>query len=213
MEEEHILYQKLNTMSTLGIMGGTFDPIHMGHLLLAETALSDLELNGILFLPSGCSYMKNAENVLDAKHRLRMTELGISGNPDFYLSDMEIKRSGNTYTCETLKLLREVLPHTALYFLVGADCLFSIENWYRPEEILAGCTLVAAVRDGVPMEKMEAQCGYLAEKYHGDVRLLNFSETAISSTQIRKRIHMGKSIRYMVPDAVRLYLEEHGLYR
>lgn len=213
MKEEHILFQKLKTMSSLGIMGGTFDPIHMGHLLLAETAMSDLMLDGILFLPSGCSYMKNTDKVLAADHRLQMTELGIKDNPDFYLSDMEIRRGGNTYTCETLAYLREVLPDTALYFLVGADCLFSIESWYRPEEILADCILVAAVRDGVPMEKMEEQCSYLAEKYHGDVRLLSFPETAISSTQIRKRVSMGKSIRYMVPDKVRLYLDEHGLYQ
>lgn len=213
MEEEHILFQKLNTMSSLGIMGGTFDPIHMGHLLLAQTALSDLKLDGVLFLPSGCSYMKNTDKVLDADHRLLMTELGIKDNPDFYLSDMEIRRSGNTYTCETLSYLREALPDTALYFLVGADCLFSIESWYRPEEIFADCTLVAAVRDGVSIKKMEEQCSHLAKKYHGDVRLLPFPETAISSTQIRKRISVGKSVRYMVPDAVRLYLEEHGLYQ
>lgn len=197
----------------VGIMGGTFNPIHMGHLLLAQTALTEENLDYILFMPSGCSYLKKAEHVLDAKHRLKMTELAVSDNPFFKVSDMEIKREGATYTFETLKQLKEENPSDSFYFIMGADCLFTIENWKNPQEIFDNCTLLAAVRNGVSTVSMQEKCEELETRFHAKVKLLPFPETAISSTYIRKKVSKGKSVQYLLPDAVRTYIAENHLYQ
>lgn len=196
-----------------GIMGGTFNPIHIGHLLLAETALSAEKLDNIMFIPSGQSYMKKEEDVLPAALRLQMVELAIADNPYFFASDIEIRREGNTYTCDTLAQLKREQPLTELFFLMGADCLFSIETWKNPQDIFAACTVLAAVRDGADSTVLQEKCGYLADKYHADIRLLPFPETKISSTDIRQLTKEGRSIRYMVPETVRLFIQENKLYK
>ncbi|MGN1146821.1 MAG: nicotinate-nucleotide adenylyltransferase [Lachnospiraceae bacterium] len=197
----------------IGIMGGTFNPIHIGHLLLAEAALSQAGLEKVMFLPSGHSYMKQETGVLKADYRIKMVELAISDNPAFFASDMEIKRAGNTYTCDTLLQLKKENPQNTYFFIMGADCLFSIETWKQPQCIFDNCTILAAVRNGISISLMQDKCSYLKEKYRAEVMLLSFPETAISSTDIRELVLAGKSIRYMVPDAVRMYIEENGLYR
>lgn len=199
-------------LQKIGIMGGTFNPIHIGHLLLAQTALTEEKLDSILFMPSGQSYMKNKKEILDAGKRLKMTELAIADNPAFIVSDMEIKRVGNTYTCDTLEQLRQENPQCEYFFIMGADCLFSIEKWKNPQKIFDNCTILAAVRNGVEISVMEARCRELSERYQAKVRLLSFPETAISSTDIRQLLADGKSIRYMVPDTVRLYIEKNKFY-
>lgn len=197
----------------IGIMGGTFNPIHLGHLLLAEAALSQAGLDKIMFLPSGFSYMKQETGVLSADHRMKMVELAISDNPAFFASDIEIRRAGNTYTCDTLLQLKKENPKNAYFFIMGADCLFTIETWKQPQCIFDNCTILAAVRNGVALSLMQEKCSYLSEKYRAEIKLLSFPETAISSTDIRELVLNGGSIRYMVPDAVRMYIEENGLYR
>lgn len=196
----------------LGILGGTFNPIHIGHLLLAEAAFDEAGLDGIMFLPSGQSYMKDKDEILDAAERLKITELAVKDNPSFFVSDMEIKREGNTYTYETLTTIKTVHPATELYFIMGADCLFSIEKWRHPEKIFDSCTLIAAVRDDVNSEELQEQAGCLQEKYGAKIMLLPFLKTEISSTAIRERIRSNKSVRYMVPDAVKDYLAEKKFY-
>lgn len=197
----------------LGILGGTFNPIHIGHLLLAEAALDEVGLDGVMFLPSGHSYMKDSDEILAAGERLALTKLAVSEQPTFFVSDMEIKRAGNTYTYETLSSIKAMHPDTELYFIMGADCLFSIENWKCPAEIFAACTLIAAVRDDVDMEGLAKQAKKLEHTFGAKIILLPFLKTEISSTQIRERIRQGKSIRYMVPSAVQKYLEERNIYR
>lgn len=130
----------------MGIMGGTFNPIHTGHLLLAQWAMEEAGLDGVLFMPTGNSYMKDKGEMLSGPERLVMTQLAIRDRECFYCSDLEVKRGGNTYTYETLESLQFLYPQAKLYFIVGADCLFSIENWYCPEKIFRCCTLLAASR-------------------------------------------------------------------
>lgn len=197
----------------IGIMGGTFNPIHIGHLLLAETALSQEKLHAVMFLPSGKSYMKQEDDILDAQHRIKMVELAIQDNPAFFVSDMEILRKGNTYTCDTLTQLKKAHPQNEYYFILGADCLFSIESWKDPQRIFAQCSILAAVRNGVALDRMQEKCEALKERYGARIKLLSFPETAISSTDIRKKVAEGKSIRYMVPEAVRNYIETNGLFQ
>lgn len=212
MEYSKSLQQGMGKKKT-GIMGGTFNPVHIGHLLLAEAALSAEGLDNVVFIPSGQSYMKKKDEILPAALRLQMVKLAIADNPCFSVSDMEIKRAGNTYTCDTLALLRQEQPLTDFFFLMGADCLFSIETWKNPEKIFDACTVLAAVRDGVDSVHMQEKCDMLTAEYHADIRLLPFPETAISSTDIRRLTKEGRSIRYMVPDAVRLFIQDNGLYK
>lgn len=200
-------------MTKIGILGGTFNPIHNGHLLLAETARDLLALDQVLLIPSGCSYMKDPQEILPAGERLAMARLAASGHPDFAVSDVEICRGGNSYTFETLKTLRERYPRARLFHIVGADTLFHMETWKCPEQIFQNCVTAAAVREGFADEALQRQADHLAERYQTQIRLIPFPHVEISSTDIRQRIRQGRSIRYLVPESVRLFIEENGLYR
>lgn len=197
----------------IGVMGGTFNPIHTGHLLLAQWAMEEAGLDGIVFMPTGHSYMKAANEVLAGQERLALTRLAISGQDRFLCSDLEVNREGNTYTYETLDSLQRMYPQARLYFIVGADCLFTIENWYHPEQIFHRCILLAASRSGMSMDRLEEKRRELEAVYDAEILLMAFPNIEISSTDIRKRCSQGKSIRYLVPDSVREYIDLHQYYR
>lgn len=204
-------------MSRIGIMGGTFNPIHLGHLMLAECAREELDLDEVWFIPTGCSYMKE-EQLKSEKgmplpfQRLEMTELALEDNPFFSCLDIEVEREGNTYSYETLEALKKSYPEHRFFFLFGADCLYTIENWKEPGRIFAACDIVAAVRGDAVVEAMEEKCDWLRERFGASIILLPFRNLAISSTEIRERVKEGKSIRYMVPERVISYIREKGLY-
>lgn len=200
-------------MGKIGIMGGTFNPIHMGHLLLAQYALEENDLDEIWLLPTGCSYMKREDNTISPWERYHMTKLAVSDNSKMRCMDIEIKREGYTYTYETLEQLKSLYPEQEFYFIFGADCLFSIERWKEPQKIFDGCTIIAAVRSGASMEEMEEKKAELAESFQARIILMPFLQLELSSTVIRERVRMGKSIRYMVPDVVLKYIEEKNFYR
>lgn len=200
------------TIKKIGIMGGTFNPIHTGHLLLAETARDTHLLDLVLFLPSGNSYMKDAVEIADKESRVEMTRLAISDNPHFGLSLLEVGREGESYTYETLLALRKAEPESDYFFITGADCLFTIETWKCPELIFQNCTLLAAVRDDKNTNELIAQITHLKNKFKARIHLLPMKEIGISSTDIREKIKQGQSIRYMVPQKVIAYLETHHLY-
>lgn len=200
------------TNKKTGIMGGTFNPIHYGHLLLAETAREVLGLDQVLFMPSGNSYMKDSKTIVSKKDRIQMTALAIEGNPYFKLSLMETERKGATYTCDTVTELRRMLPEHELYFILGADSLFTIDRWKEPSVIMKNCILTAAVRN-VGMDKVQAKADFLRETYRARVHLLPERNIDISSTEIRERLRLGKSVKYMLPDKVLQYIMENGLYQ
>ncbi len=195
-----------------GIMGGTFNPIHMGHLLLAENAKEAFGLDEILFVPSGLPYMKNGIEIADKWMRLEMTRLAVSDNPAFVLSSAEVEREGNSYTWETLELLRDKEPETEFFFIEGADSLFAMESWKNPEIIFRDCTILAAVRDGKGDDDLREQIDRLEKKYGARIGLIGMKEISFSSTDIRERIRNGRSIRYMVPDKVIEYIKKYRLY-
>jgi len=197
----------------VGIMGGTFNPIHIGHLIIAEAAYEAYNLDEVLFVPSGVSYMKDQSEILDAKKRVHMTGLAIENNPHFALSTIEIDRDGNSYSYETLETLRKQNPNTEYYFLVGSDTLFALETWKHPEILLPSCTILVAVRDGVPMEKMEEHAKYLEEKFGGSIKLLPTPNIEISATDIRNRIAQNRNVKYFVPDAVLDFINKYDLYK
>lgn len=200
-------------MRKIGIMGGTFNPIHVGHLLLAEWAKDTIELDEVWVIPTGCSYMKENLNIAAPVDRFQMACLAVEGNEAFRCNDIEIARHGYTYSYETLEILREQYPDYHFYFIFGADCLFTIEKWKYPERIFANCTVIASVRGDSPIQAMQQKISELKEKYGADIILLPFLQLEISSTEIRERVRKGQSIRYLVPDNVIAYIEEKGLYR
>ena len=199
-------------MKKIGIMGGTFSPIHIGHLLLAQWALDAEKLDEIWFIPTGHSYLKANVDMPSPQERYEMTCLAIADNPHMKCLDVEIKREGNTYTCDTLVELHKEYPDHHFHFIFGADCLFSIENWRNPEQIFENCTIIAAVRGDTPLTEMTVKKAELEEKYNADIHLLPFLQLEISSTLVRERLTQKTSVKYLVPDNVIAYIKEKGLY-
>lgn len=200
-------------MLKIGILGGTFNPIHNGHLILAETARQAYGLDKVLLIPSGCSYMKDQKEILPGSVRLEMTRLAAQDNPCFEASDVEVEWEGNTYTFETLRRLRSIYPTAEFYFIIGADTLYNMNFWKNPELIFAETVILVSVRDGCQDEGLSREIRQMEEKYHADIRLLSSLHVEISSTDIRSRCREGRSIRYLVPESVRIFLEENGYYR
>ena len=189
----------------VGIMGGTFDPIHYGHLMLAQNALDTFSLDEILFVPSGTPWLKESTKVLSKNKRVSMTGMAIEDNPDFALSTIEIDREGNSYSYETVEELKKGQPET--------DSLLEIERWKHPDRLMADCILLVAVRDDCDKEGLEKQITYLKDKYQADIRILPANRMDISSTKIRQMIQEGKSVRYMLPDQVIRFIQKNHLYQ
>ncbi|MCR5420674.1 MAG: nicotinate-nucleotide adenylyltransferase [Lachnospiraceae bacterium] len=183
-----------------GIIGGTFNPIHIGHLILAENAYDNLKLDKVIFMPTGCSYLKDQSQILKANERLELINAAISGNDHFVSSDYEIRKSGNTYTAETLTELNELYPEQEFYFIIGEDSIYNIESWYKPDRIFDNCILVVAPRNHEPDEKLIQIVKKLTYKYNASISILDTPDIDISSSMIRERISNGKSIKYYVPD-------------
>ena len=202
----------MNQIKRIGIMGVTFNPIHQGHLLLAEQAREYCELDEVLFIPSGNSYMKDSSEILDGEIRIFMTAAAIEDNPSFTLSTMEMEREGATYTCDTIQDLREKEPFAQYYFIMGADSLFSMESWKDPGEIFKNCILVAAARDSRDTFSLTEKATELQAKYQARIIILPERKIDISSSEVRSRIREGKSVRYMIPDKVIDYISSNHLY-
>ncbi|MBQ0001811.1 MAG: nicotinate-nucleotide adenylyltransferase, partial [Clostridiales bacterium] len=187
----------------IGIMGGTFDPIHIGHLILGEKTYEQLGLDLVYFMPSGNPpHKKQREGRASDDQRTDMVQLAIADNSHFELSLMEMHPDGYTYTYRTLQRLKEEHPDHEYYFIIGADSLFSFEYWMEPAKICENCTLVVAVRDHVSLQSMEEKISELSERFHASVILLNTENIDISSKTIRQWIQDGKTLKYYVPDEV-----------
>lgn len=197
----------------IGIMGGTFNPIHFGHLLLAEQAVEAYDLDEVLFIPSGNPYMKEAEPLPPGSVRAEMTKLALEGHPCFQFSSIELDREGPTYTYETLETLKKEYPDNAYYFIVGADSLLTMETWKYPERIFKSCIVAASVRGTGTEDKIRKIATHLIYEYQADVHILPSRFIDLSSSEIRHRIAEGKSVRYMLPEKVMEYIVENGLYR
>ncbi len=219
-------------MRRIGIMGGTFNPIHNGHLAIAEKARQQFSLEKVLFMPSGVPYMKDQREVLPIQVRCEMTKLAIENMPDFELSRLEASDAAlgkNTYTCDTLQKLRHADPEPAYYFILGADSLYAMEDWKYPELIFHSCTVLAAVRMedmdseggtcgqsenlGSQQARLKEQVRYLRKKYQASIEILAFAGMDVSSTQIRAMARKGDSLQGLVPEAVETYIQKNCLYK
>lgn len=199
-------------MHRVGIMGGTFDPIHYGHLAAAEFARIEFALEMVIFIPTGIPPHKDQRNVTAAELRCEMVSRSIEDNEYFLLSRIEVERRGPSYTVDTLEVLTKRHPDWELYFITGADAFRQIFTWREPSEILKMAHLVGVSRPGFEAEDFLRQ---LASNHHIDQQKVHFIEIpalAISSTDIRKRVRQGQSIRYLLPEAVRRIILEKELY-
>ena len=198
----------------IGIMGGTFDPIHIGHLLLGEFAYEDFGLDEIWFLPNGNPpHKETADTGTSLEHRIEMIRKAIEGVPHFRLNLHEANTEEHSYTYRTMQEFNQMFPEHEFYFILGADSLFSIEQWKYFREIFPTCTILAAMRDDKDAREMQRQILYLTEKYGARIRLLQAPLLEISSTVIRDRASRGLGVRYMVPDSVAEYIRTNHLYK
>lgn len=196
----------------LGIMGGTFDPIHYGHLVTAEQARESMNLDLVLFMPAGSPAFKQNRNVTSPEHRYAMTLLATAANAAFDASRFEIDRKGITYTADTLAALREYYPsNVKLYFITGADAMLDILTWKNAERLSRLATFIAATRPGYDIEQARQKLD--ESNLDFDVRYIQIPMLAVSSSNIRSRVSVGKSIRYLTSESVIGYIRKNGLYQ
>ena len=196
----------------VGVFGGTFDPIHIGHLVSAEEARVELKLERVVFIPAGLPPHKLDHVMSPVEHRLAMVELAIASNPHFAVSRVDIDRFGPCYTVDTIELLRDEWgPAVEIYFIMGSDSLLDILTWHNPRRLIRLCRFAVVSRPSyqIDLDELDALLPGLASR----VQMLNAPELAISSTDIQRRVREGLSIKYQVPEAIEDYIYEHKLYR
>ena len=194
----------------LGVLGGSFDPIHAGHLGLAETAHEQARLERVIFVPAGHQWRKADQRMAPAGERCEMVRLAIAGHPHFDLATLEIEREGPSYSDVTLEALKEERPDAELVFILGQDALADLPNWHAPERVLELATLAVAGRAG---DSGSAASEALPGGLRGRVIWLDMPPVDVSATDIRERVRAGRSIEGLVPDAVREYIAAESLYR
>lgn len=197
----------------IGILGGTFNPIHYGHLLIAQNALDQFGLDKVWFMPAATPPHKQDANILDAKHRMQMILRGIQGNASFELNPRELLKGGISYTFETLEELKNECPEHNYYFIIGADSLLKFHTWKNPEIILKHATILVAVRDHVAGEEMQTLINEIKSIYGGRIEQIFTPEFDVSSHEIRERVTKNHSIRYLIPDEVCDYIIDEQLYK
>lgn len=193
-------------------MGGTFDPVHMGHLVAAEEALVQFNLDRVVFMPTGQPARKTDRVVSSAEQRYLMTVIATASNPDFEVSRMEIDRPGLTYTVDTMLALREQYgPEAELYFITGADAVWDITTWKDAHRFKGLCTFIAATRPGYDLSAALSE--HAEELAVLDIEFIEVPALAISSTDIRERVAQRRPIRYITPESVAAFIQKYGLYR
>ena len=198
-------------MAGIGVLGGTFDPPHIGHLVIAQEALTQLGLAQVIFAPTRQPPHKPANGITPIEHRLAMVRLAIAPHREFALSQVDVDRAGPTYTVDTMHLLRAQFPDSDLYFIMGMDSLASILTWRTPDKLIESCRLAVFDRPGftADLDALEARLPGLRER----TVFLPAPALDIAASDLQRRVHAGKSIRHLVPDSVAAYIAEHELYR
>lgn len=197
----------------IGIMGGTFDPIHSGHLMLGRYARDLFALDKIWFMPNGTPPHKASDTIeSQTKHRVEMVKRAISNEKDFVLQLHEVENRAVNYSYLTMEHFKESYPEHEFYFIIGADSLFNIETWKYPDKLLKSCVVLAAYRDGKNKHEMDEQIAWLNQKYRADIHLLNTPNVDISSSEIREKLKMNEDVSDVIPASVYEYILENHLY-
>jgi nicotinate-nucleotide adenylyltransferase len=198
----------------IGLMGGTFDPIHIGHLVTAEEARQQFSLDYVIFIPAGLPPHKDKEQVSPAEHRYLMTILAVMSNPSFIVSRVEVDKKEPSYTIDTIRYFTtHGAPGANLFFITGADAILEIFTWKDYSALMNQCTFIAVSRPEYPLEKLGEMTEKLCPEMKSKIHLLEIPALAISSTFIRKRAALGKTIKYLTPEPVEQYIKKHGLYK
>ncbi|MDH4223655.1 MAG: nicotinate-nucleotide adenylyltransferase [candidate division Zixibacteria bacterium] len=195
-----------NKKEKIGILGGTFDPVHSGHLILAQELKETLGLQKVIFVPSATPPHKEGFYLSPARDRMMMTQIAIQDNPDFSLCDLEIKREGESYTIDTIKELKKLYPQQELYLLLGSDVLEELSSWKEPDKIFREVKVAIAIRPG--FDTIDKRNEYVKK-----AKLIPISGLNISSTEIREKVKSGKSIRYLVPPEVEEFIRAKNIYK
>lgn len=194
----------------IGVFGGAFNPVHNGHLHLAECYVKELNLDKMIFIPTALSPHKSSDHLISGEDRINMLKLALSGNDKYEVSDIEFKRKGKSYTYDTICELRKVYPDDALFLIVGSDQYLYFQNWYKADEILNTVTVCTACREENELKKLEQfRNNYSNMK---DSIISSFNVVVVSSSQIRDTVRTSKSICNLVPEKVEKYIKEHKLY-
>lgn len=201
-------------MKKIGLMGGTFDPIHIGHLILGETAFEQFHLDRVVYMPAGNPpHKRHREGRASDEERYEMVRLAISNNPHFTISDFEMNEDGYSYTYRTLEAVRKAHPDWELYFIIGADSLFDFDTWRDPQRICDNCILIVATRNHTASALLDSQIEHVRRSYSARIAKLESENIDCSSNMIRDWVGEGRSIRYYVTEPVRSYIEQHNIYR
>lgn len=196
----------------VGILGGTFNPIHYGHLLLAESARDRLSLDKIIFIPTGTNPHKVLKGDIEAEDRYNMTKIAINNNKYFDISRIEIERKGYSYTIDTLEEMQRHYNYDDYYFITGADIIFEIDTWKKANNLLKKIKIVTTFRPGYMQENLDQRIKELKELYEAKIYKLHTPEMDISSSEIRSRIKHGYSIKYLLPEEIERYIVDKKLY-
>lgn len=197
----------------IGILGGTFDPIHNAHLLLGESAREQFGLDRVIYIPNNLAHMPHRTEVSGAEERYQMVKMAINDNPYFTCSRLEIDKPDGSYTIDTITDLKNMYPGDELYLILGADSVLGIDSWYRASDLLKSCIIIAATRYDDDEAAIDKKRRELQSIYGADIRILNFNRIDISATDIRERIKKGRSVRYMLPDGCIEFICIKGLYK
>ena len=199
-------------MKKYGIFGGSFNPIHYGHLMICEYIKEEMGLDKVIFIPTGNPPHKDLG--VSAEDRYEMVRLAISPNPDFEISDIETTRVNLSYTVDTIRELKKIYKEEKLYFLIGLDSLFQLKTWKKIGDLSQEIEFVVALRPGyINKEEIDNEIDFLRENFGTKINLIKTPLYEISSTDLRDRIHEGKSLRYLIPKKVLDYIEESGFYK
>lgn len=203
-----------NNFKRIGISGGTFDPIHYGHLIIAEDVREKFKLDKVIFIPTGAPPHKDNTKVSDPEHRYNMVCAAISTNPHFEASRIEMERPGYTYTIDTLIELRQLLgANSRLFFITGADVIPELLTWKKYEQVFELCEFIAVLRPGYTREEFINEVKYLKKTYRAVIHIVEAPLIGISSTTIRERVKEHRTIKYLVPEEVEKYIYDTGLYQ
>lgn len=197
----------------IGILGGTFDPIHNAHLLLGEAAREQFGLDRVIYIPNYLAHMPNRKEISGTEERYQMVKMAIEDNPYFTCSRLEIDKNEGSYTIDTIEDLKTMYPGDELYLILGADSVIGIDAWHNARELLQSCIILAAIREEDDIAALDKKRRELKKLFNADIRLLTFNRIDISSTDIRQRIKIGRSVRYMLPDKCIEYICIKGLYK
>ncbi len=200
-------------MKKIGILGGTFDPFHLGHMSIGERSIQEAGLDELILLPANVSPFKINREMVEEIHRINMLEAFVKNHPEFSLSRIEIDTDNVSYTYDTMETFRKLYPKDKIYFICGSDSLITVENWYKGKQLLESTRFIVANRPGIKDDVLHDKIRHYEDTYGTEILLLTNPVLEVSSTEIKEKLKLGMSIHNLVPMEIEKYIDEYALYR